>query len=122
MSVVVVAFGLIILGMTTAILISPERLRKILRVFLEKQKFGLAAGVRIVAGILFLLAASDTRAPSFITAMGVFFILAGVAIPFIGSARIEGLATWWLGKPDWVLRVWAVAAGALGGVFVWCGV
>ncbi len=77
--------------------------------------------MRIVAGILFLLAASDTRAPSFITAMGVFFILAGVAIPCIGSARIERLATWWLAKPDWVLRVWAVAAGTLGAAFVWCG-
>jgi hypothetical protein len=121
MSVVVVIFGLFILGMGTAILMSPERLKRMLRVFLEKQALGLAAGIRIVVGILFLLAASETRAPSFITAMGVLFILAGVAIPFIGSARIERLATWWLARPDWVLRIWAVAAGALGGVFVWCG-
>jgi hypothetical protein len=53
--------------------------------------------------------------------MGILFIAAGVGIPFIGSARIDRLATWWLAKPDRVLRVWAVAAGALGGVFVWCG-
>jgi len=121
MSVVVVIFGLFILGMGTAILMSPERLKRMLRVFLEKQALGLAVGIRIVVGILFLMAASDTRAPPFITAIGVFFLLAGVAIPFIGSARIERLATWWLAKPDWVLRVWAVAAGALGAVFVWCG-
>jgi len=121
MSAVVAIFGLFMLCMGTAILMSPERLKKGLRIFLDKQGFWLATGIRIVAGILFLLAASDTRAPSFITGMGILFILAGVAIPFIGSARIERLATWWLAKPDWVLRVWAVAAGALGGVFVWCG-
>ena len=121
MSVVVLIVGLFVLGMAAAVLNSPERLKKMLRVFLERQALGLAAGIRIFVGILFLLAASDTRAPSFITAMGVFFILAGVAIPFIGSARIGRLATWWLERPDWVLRVWAVAAGTLGGVFVWCG-
>ncbi len=121
MSVVVVIFGLFMLGMGTAILMSPERLKKGLRIFLGKQGFWLATGIRIVVGILFLMAASDTRAPSFITGMGILFLLAGVAIPFIGSARIERLATWWLAKPDWVLRAWAVAAGALGGVFLWCG-
>jgi hypothetical protein len=82
-------------GMGTAILMSPERLKKGLWIFLDKQGFRLATGIRIVAGILFLLA--------------------GVAIPFIGSARIERLASWWLERPDWALRVWAVAAGALGG-------
>ena len=121
MSVAVVIFGLFMLGMSIAVLAAPERLKRMLRVFLEKQALGLAAGIRIVVGILFLMAASDTRAPSFITAMGILFLLAGVAIPFIGSARIERLATWWLEKPDWVLRAWAVAAGTLGGVFVWCG-
>jgi hypothetical protein len=121
MSVAVVIFGLFMLGMSIAVLAAPERLKRMLRVFLEKQALGLAAGIRIVVGILFLMAASDTRAPSFITAMGILFLLAGVAIPFIGSARIERLATWWLAKPDWVLRAWAVAAGALGGVFLWCG-
>jgi hypothetical protein len=121
MSVVVLIFGLFMLGMGTAILMSPERLKKGLRIFLYKQGFWLATGIRIVVGILFLMAASDTRAPSFITAMGILFLLAGVAIPFIGSARIERLANGWMERPDWVLRVWAVAAGALGAVFVWCG-
>jgi|GEM_PF-4657716 len=74
------------------------------------------------AGIPWLQELGDPRTPHFITAMGALFLLAGVAIPFIGSARIERLANWWLERPDWLLRVWAVAAGSLGGVFVWCGV
>jgi uncharacterized protein YjeT (DUF2065 family) len=109
------------LGMAAAILVSPERLKKGLRIFLDEKEFWLATGIRIVVGVLFLMAASGTRAPSFITAVGILFIVAGVAIPFIGRARIERLANWWLDKPDGVLRTWAVAAGALGGVFVWCG-
>jgi hypothetical protein len=121
MSVVVVIFGLFMLGMAAAILVSPERLKKGLRIFLDEKEFWLATGIRIVVGVLFLMAASGTRAPSFITAVGILFIVAGVAIPFIGRARIERLANWWLDKPDGVLRTWAVAAGALGGVFVWCG-
>jgi len=122
MSAVVAIFGLFMLGMGAAILVSPERLKKMLRIFLDKQGFGLAAvGIRIVVGVLFLMAASDTRAPSFITGVGILFIVAGVAIPFIGRARVDRLANWWLERPGWVLRVWAVTAGALGWVFVWCG-
>ena len=122
MSAVVAIFGLFMLAISIAILVAPERLKRMLQVFLDKQGFGLAAvGIRIVVGVLFLMAASGTRAPSFITAVGILFIVAGVAIPLMGRARIERLANWWLDKPDWVLRTWAVAAGALGGVFVWCG-
>jgi uncharacterized membrane protein YgdD (TMEM256/DUF423 family) len=121
MSAVIAIFGLFMLGISMAILVAPERLKRMLRVFLDKQGLSLAVGIRIVVGILFLLAASETRAPSFITAMGILFLLTGVAIPFIGRARIDRLVNWWLQRPDWVLRTWAVAAGALGGVFVWCG-
>lgn len=121
MSAVVVIFGLFILGMGAAVLLSPERLKKLLRVVLHKQAFRRAAGIRIIVGILFLLAASGTRAPSFITAMGILFLLAGIAIRFTGSARIERMANWWMERPDWVLRVWAVTAGTLGGVLLWCG-
>jgi len=120
-SAVVVIFGLFILGMGAAVLLSPERLKKLLRVVLHKQAFRRAAGIRIIVGILFLLAASGTRAPSFITAMGILFLLAGIAIRFTGSARIERMANWWMERPDWVLRVWAVTAGTLGGVLLWCG-
>jgi hypothetical protein len=121
MSLVVSISGLFMLGMAAAILIAPERLKRLLRVFVDKQGFGLAAGIRILVGILFLVAASETRAPSFVTAMGILFLLAGVAIPFIGAARIERLASWWLERPDWVLMVWAVGAGALGAGLVWSG-
>jgi len=121
MSSVVAIFGLFMLGMSIAVLAAPERLKRMLRVFLDKQGFGLAVGIRIVAGILFLVAAPDTRAPSFITAVGILSLLAGVSIPFMGRARIDRLANWWLERPDWVLRAWAIAAGALGAVFVWCG-
>lgn len=121
MAAVVWIFGLFMLGMSLAILMTPERLKTLLKKLLEQQGFGLIAGIRIVVGILFLLAAQDTRAPSFITALGILFLLAGVAIPFIGRERIERLANWWLQRPDWVLRVWSVVAGTLGAGLVWCG-
>ena len=44
MSLVVVIFGLFMLGMGAAILVSPERLKATLRIFLDKQGLPLAAG------------------------------------------------------------------------------
>ncbi len=121
MSSVVIIVGFFILGISIAILISPVKLKRVLHIFLQKQWWRFAAVIRILIGILFVVAASETRAPSFVLAVGIMFILAGVAIPLMGSARIERLVNWWLESSDGTLRLWALVAAAFGAVVLWCG-
>jgi hypothetical protein len=121
MSLVVVTIGALIVVIGIAILLAPEILKKILVRLLETDRFYVIAILRIVIGVLFLLAAGSTRFPMFITIMGFFFILAGVLIPVIGSGRLKAFASWWLERGNAVIRLWALIAIALGAAFVWAG-
>jgi hypothetical protein len=75
MSAVVVIVGLLILGIGIVILISPAKLKRILYIFLQKQWWYFITMIRILVGILFMVAASETRAPSFVLAVGIVFVL-----------------------------------------------
>lgn len=79
----------------------------------------LAAGVRIVLGIILITIADVTRAPIVFQAFGWFVILAGVLIPILGQARIEGLANWFLDKGPRFMRIWLVFGGAFGLLIVY---
>jgi len=114
MSIAVLIVGLFIAVMGLSATLSPGWMRRMLDLFLEKNWLAAAAIFRLVAGVLFILAASDTRAPTFILVLGVFLVIAGLSVPLVGRARIESMARWWLGKKDFVLRVWGLAALALG--------
>ena len=114
MSMVVLIIGLFIAVMGLAAVLSPDWMRRMLDRFLENNWLAAAAIFRLAAGVVFLLAASSTRSPTFIRVLGVFFIIAGVSVPFAGRARIESMARWWLGKKDFVLRGWGLVALVLG--------
>jgi hypothetical protein len=121
MSAVVAIVGLLILGISIAVLISPAKLKRVLHIFLQKQWWHFVTVIRILVGILFVVAASETRSPSFVVAAGILFILAGVAIPIMGSARIERLANWWLERSDGTLRLWALVTAAFAVLVTWSG-
>src|SRR3989337_2814653 len=103
MRIIVLIVGFIIFGIGIIVLISPVNLKKMLHIFLTKKWLPFVTMIRILLGILFLLAASETRAPSFVLALGILFILAGVVIPLMGAPRIERLAHWWLERSDGIL-------------------
>ena len=77
--------------------------------------------IRIVIGILFLVAAPDTHAPSVVRVLGITFILAGAAIPIIGVARIERLVRWWLARSESTFRLWAIVVAGFGMIIMWSG-
>ncbi len=122
MSIVVAIIGLLIFLIGLAVLISPTTLRWLRhRHFLKKEWLYAATALRIVIGVLFIIAVPDTRAPTFILVLGIIFIIAGVAIPLSGTERIEQMAEWWLKRSDAILRLWAIVSVILGSAILWCG-
>jgi hypothetical protein len=119
MKIIVLFIGIFILVVGIAILISPAALRQLLHKFLEKRWLPYATALRIIVGVIFVFAAPQTKMPQIIWGLGILFILAGIIIPLLGAKRIEGVANWWLGMPDVVLRLWAVLAGILGILIAW---
>lgn len=52
-----------------------------------------SAVIRILIGITIYLAASVSRAPRTLRVVAVFFVVAGVSLPFIGIQRVRELAS-----------------------------
>jgi len=117
--VAVLIVGLFIAVMGLSAVLSPAWMRRMLDIFLEKNWPVAAAAIfRLVVGVLFILAAPDTRAPGFILVVGVFMVIGVLLFPLVGRARIESMARWWLGKRDFVLRGWGLAVLVLGAIIV----
>ncbi|MCH8142038.1 MAG: disulfide bond formation protein B [Proteobacteria bacterium] len=70
-------------------------------------------------GIVFLLAAPDTRLPTFLTILGFLAIVGGVAVAIMKDAWVNGLVEWWARQAEIILRVWGVLIAILGGVIIY---
>jgi hypothetical protein len=78
------------------------------------------AALRIAIGLVFVLAASASRAPRTLRALGVLVIIAGLATPWFGVARSLAVLDWWASIGPSLRRLEAcVVALALGGFFVY---
>lgn len=122
MRAVVSVVGAVLLGIGFFVLVAPNELRKVMRIFLIRRWLPLASALRIVIGALFVVAAPDTRAPVFILVVGVVLILAGITLPALGAHRTERFAEWWLGRPNAVIRFWALAAMVFGAFVAAAGI
>ncbi len=121
MSIFVLVIGTVILLFGLAFLIAPSIIKHWFNRIPVWNLFYTPSILRIIIGVLFLLAAKDTRLPRFVTAMGVFSILAGLTIPILGRERIKAFARWGVERSNTVLRLWALVASVIGIVLVWAG-
>ena len=120
MSFIVFVIGVLMLAIATASLIAPGRLKRFFYRLAQRDRFYFAAGFRIIVGLLLLLAAEDTRVPTAVSFVGLFSILAGGLVPILGHTRVLRFAGRWIEKPV-IIRLWGLAASALGAWLVWAG-
>ncbi|MBW1744485.1 MAG: hypothetical protein JRJ47_13815 [Deltaproteobacteria bacterium] len=68
----------------------------------------------LVAGILFLLAASSSSQPTFIIVLGLLALVKGLIFLFGPREKVIRMMEWWLEGSDNKFKVWAVIAIGLG--------
>ena len=112
LSVLIVGFGL--WG-----IISPATLMAFLSRWQTRGGLWTGAAFRLIFGLALWFAAPLSRFPTTLQVVGVIFVVAGIAMPFIGLARFKSMVAWWLNKPPSFSRVWSVVTLALGVFFVW---
>ncbi len=117
--IVVVVFGLLLVGLGGLGAVSPARLLDSVRRIQTPAGLYLAAAVRIVLGVALILAAPDSRAPELARVFGIFVVLAGLVAPFFGLERFRGLLDWWADRGEGFVRAWGIVAGAIGVGLVW---
>ncbi len=102
------------IAMGIVYLISPQAMKKTFIFLSEGKRFYLVALVRILLGLVLLIAASQCRIPLLVTVIGILPLVGGVLIPALGLARCKEMVRWWQEKPDNVLRLLSLAPAGIG--------
>ncbi len=119
MGILVAGIGFLVVALATGVMISPALLKRILQWLVSERKFHLVAGLRIIFGVVLIVAAPATQLPTFIFVVGVLLILSAISIELLGYGRISRFAEWWMLRPDLFLRAWAAIAITFGMLIIW---
>ncbi len=115
-------FGLMMILLCIWGIVSPKALvGLVLNVWGRPWGIHMAVAVRIGLGILFVMAADQTRLPETFRILGYLMIIAAALITVIGRDRLDKFMHWWQEMQPVFLRVWLVF-GMLFGVFVFYAV
>jgi hypothetical protein len=119
MTLAVALFGLFVVSLGIAGVLSPQRfLARITRV-LSGLGLYYIAGFRLLLGAALLLAAPTARAPLYLQILGGVALLSGILTPFFGVRRFEALLAWWRGRATWIIRLWCFLVLLFGLSMVW---
>ena len=108
------AFGVAIAVVSAVGILSPQRLLGMAR---WESARGLGIGLRLVFGVVLLMAAPASSTPLAFRILGALALVAALGLAAMGSERFTGLVRWWLDKPPPFVRVWC-ASGLLFGAFI----
>ncbi|MDD5458800.1 MAG: hypothetical protein PHF37_05365 [Phycisphaerae bacterium] len=108
MVALVKAIGVVITAMGVVYLIYPQVIRAIINFFSVGYRIYLAAVVRLVFGVILLLAASKAAHPKLVTVLGILFLLGAILIVALGPKRISPMLTWYKGWSLFAMRVVAI--------------
>ena len=107
-------FGLGVVG-----LVSPQVLADVARRLLTPVGLVLVAAIRLLFGVMFVLATSDARWPVFLQVIGIISIVAGVITPIFGVDRHRRILDWWTARGSVFMRAWSGVAVILGVVLAY---
>lgn len=113
------ALSVLLIGFGLWGVVSPATLLAFLSRWQTREGLWAGAAIRLIFGLALWFAAPLSRFPTTLQVVGVIFVVAGIAMPFIGLARFTSMVAWWLNKLPSFTRVWAVVTLALGVFFVW---
>ena len=118
MTFLVVLLGASIAFLGLAGVVSPVRFRRSLTLLSANTRYVLAIVVRISLGGLLWWLAEDLRHPTVMRVLAAIAIVAAVFVLLLGPRRLDRLVDWWLAKPDGLMRVSMLCAGAFGAYLV----
>ena len=119
MLTIVAAFGVLIVlacGFGSA---NPQALIRLVTRFDNLPGFIFAIAVRVLLGVVAILAAPASRAPLFLMIIGGIALVAALGLLLIGRSRLSRLITWVSGFSDTMLRTWLLFGIAFGIALIW---
>jgi len=112
-----IAALMVLLGLTGVLW--PEGLMQLATYSFTRSGLYVVAAVRVVLGVLLLIAARSTRTPKTVRVIGVVLLVAGIATALIPAERVQLMKDWWIARGPDTLRVVAcfpLVAGIIIGI------
>ena len=106
--------GIIMVALGIIFLLNPKIMRQFMA-FCEKGRRLYIAGIlRILIGVVFLSAASQSRLVGVMVTLGILLIIAGSTIFILRLDRLKTMLKWYYGRSLLVLRLIALIPIAIG--------
>lgn len=119
MKQLVVLIGLLIIAIGVIVLAVPDALVQVGRQIVTPTGLNVAAVVRVVIGLVLILAASSSRMPTTLRIVGAVIFIAGIATPFFGVDRARVIFDWGSAQSPSLIRLVGVLAVAAGSFLVY---
>jgi len=106
--------GIIVAAIGVVVLLNPKTIKQWMA-FCEKGVRPYVMGtLRILVGIVFLLAAPQSRVVWVIVTVGILALLGGITFFILGLERVKSMLRWWHGRSLPVLRLIGLLAIVIG--------
>jgi len=106
--------GLFIVAVGMVGVVEPQGLLTVVRYILTPLGLYFVAALRVVFGVVLVLAAPSSRASGVVRAIGFIMLVAGLITPLFGIVRARAILDWWSAQGYGLMRLWAGLAVALG--------
>ncbi|MEA3328864.1 MAG: hypothetical protein U9Q08_03950 [Candidatus Omnitrophota bacterium] len=116
--IVIKLFGIAMVSAGVVFLIIPDAIKKYLTYWTKAKRVYTGAGLSVLAGIIFLLVASQCKLAWFVALLGIWAIVKGIILFVLGPKKFTSKVNWCLSKPPGVLRMMAVLALVIGTMLV----
>jgi len=110
--------GMLMVGMGILIMAKPVTVKKLLEFWKEGNRLYGMAAIRIVIGVIILLAARESTIPWIVVVIGTLPIIGGIIIPIMGLEKNKKIMEIWQGKPNKMYRQLSVVPIAIGALLI----
>ena len=118
-TIAALGIGIVIVLQGVTGLVAPDAFANLVRQIQEPPLLYLAAFVRVAFGVVLIAAATGSRAPMGLRALGVLVCIGGLLTPFFGVELARVVLGWWSEGGAPVVRGWAGAALAIGAFIIY---
>jgi len=119
MAILAKLIGLIVFLMGIVNFINPKIAKSLMAYFQKGNRIYLAGAIRILFGVVLLLAAPDCRLILVIYVLGILIALAGSVIFIIKPEKIKAMLSKMSTKPDSFVRIMMIMAITIGALILY---
>lgn len=116
---IIKAIGIIFIVIAIVYLLKPEVAKRLMEFFKQGKRMYIAALIRFVLAVVFLLAARECSVTRLIAAFGILFFISGLLVFILGIERVRAYINWWQKQSLLLLRLMALIALAFGVLIIY---